>query len=160
MQRESMRRVAGLGALTGMRSMAPGAVLAEHVNGERRWLPRRRSTSKRMLSSRRVTAALGLLALGESVADKLPFVPARTEPVSLIGRAAFGGAIGAAVADMTGARSLLSALVGAGAAVAGAAAAYHGRRWLNRRIGVPDPAVGLLEDALVYAAGRSLVADL
>lgn len=150
----------GLGALTGVRSMAPAALVTRETNGRSHWLPWRRTTPERLLGSRRLSAALGIAALAEIVADKLPFVPARTDIGSLFGRALFGGMLGASVADMVGARRLAPMLAGATAAVASAAAAYHARRWLHDRTGVPDPALGLVEDAVVLAAGRALAVHL
>ena len=157
--RKTLETVGGLGALTGMRSMAPAALLARQANGSRRWRWRRAPASERIARSGRVAGALTLMALGEVVLDKLPGMPARTEPAPLLGRALFGGLLGATVADLLGTARALPALIGAGAAVAGAELAYRVRAGLGRT-GIPDFALGVVEDAVVLAAGRALVADL
>lgn len=156
------RRAAGLGALTGVRSMGPAALLAHELD-ERdgpigRLRGRHDGPPERLLRSQRATRVLSVLALGEAVADKLPWLPGRVEPLPLAARAVLGGFVGLAVADATRTPRLGPTLLGAAAALVGSAAAFYGRRWLKRRADLPDAALGLAEDAIVFAAGRALVA--
>ncbi len=133
----------GAGLITGLRSLSgPAAVSA--------------ALADRIDLAAQLAPALSLLAAGEMLADKLPFMPARTAPPVLAGRVLLGALAGGALAGAYGRNLLL------GAAIAGAAAAlssYVGlalRRAASQRLGLPDPLVALAEDALVLAAGRAL----
>jgi uncharacterized membrane protein len=108
-----------------------------------------------ILSRPRVSKALLLAAAGEVVADKLPFIPARTSPGPLFGRIAFGALVGAAVFAEEGDPVPLGAAVGGVAAGWGAFAGESVRARIHSS-GVPDAAGGLLGDlfaaALAFAA--------
>jgi uncharacterized membrane protein len=131
-------RAAAFGALVGMRSMSPPALLA------------------RRLARGRAARMLAVFAAGELLADKTPGVPARIIPLSLFGRAASGALGGAALAGHLRQPRLGPALAGSAAAVASAFAAYHLRRLAGERTSIPDALFGLLEDAVVLAAGTLL----
>lgn len=137
----------GLGALSGMRSMAGPLFFARAASS---------SGLAGLLASRRVARALGVLAAAELVADKWPRIPARIEPGPLTGRVLAGALSGASIASARGRRRLVPALLGGGAALASAAGAYLVRKRLGRRLGVPDALLGLAEDALVLASGAAL----
>lgn len=84
-------------------------------------------------------------ALGEIVADKLPFVPSRTSAGPLGGRIASGALSG-------GARGGSRAAVAAAAlAVVAAYGGQHTRQWLGRHTDRSDWQLALMEDALAYA---------
>jgi uncharacterized membrane protein len=100
--------------------------------------------------------ALRALALGEMVADKLPFMPPRTAPLVLAGRVALGAGSGAALAIAHRRSPLLGALLAGLAAVVSSYAGLALRTSAARRLGAPDPLVALAEDAVVVAAARSL----
>ena len=99
----------------------------------------------------RVRSGLLLAAAGEMVGDKLSAAPPRSDPLGLGGRLVAGALAGRAVAGTRG--------VGAG--LAGAAAGTYVserlRATLTAHIGLPDPALGVLEDAVVVA-GASVAA--
>jgi uncharacterized membrane protein len=95
--------------------------------------------------------ALKALALGEFVADKLPFLPDRTSPLPLVGRAVLGGVSGAAICSAKKRPVVIGALLGAVAAVGMTFVAFKFRRRLSKAL--PGPLVGLAEDALVSGAG-------
>ena len=109
-----------------MRSMAGPAVLAYERGG--------------LLKN-----VLGLLAAGEMVADKTPWVGNRIDPAPLAGRAVLGAIVGGAIAYDTDQNVVFGGLLGAAAAVAAAHLAFHARR----RLPLSNVAAGLLEDALV-----------
>jgi uncharacterized membrane protein len=154
-------RALALGALCGMRSMS-GPVLASQ--------PKRvgRSPLQRQLAKPAVARTLATLAAVELIADKLPFVPARTQLPSLLARAASGAltvvtagaprprhwGFGRRRAGLSG--ELAPALAGAVAAVASASAAYYLRRTIKQRWGVSSLVGGLLEDALLLMAASRL----
>jgi len=100
---------------------------------------------------------LVLLAAGELIADKLPFMPNRTDPPSLAARFISGAICGMAVAGRRkrGER-ILSGIVGGTAALAAAYAGLQYRRHVKLR---PLPAA-LLEDAIAVGAGTAVVASL
>jgi uncharacterized membrane protein/uncharacterized protein (UPF0548 family) len=142
-----------LGATTGVRSFAGLATVttarghAGAAAGE--------SRLERWLAEPAVGGAVELAAAGEMVADKLPGIPPRTEPLPLLGRVAFGALVGALVGRRRQRGALVPALVGGAAAAAAAVGATRLRQALARR-GVPDLPVGLAEDALVLLARRAL----
>src|ERR1044071_8820386 len=80
----------GFGALAGMRSMSPPALLSLFLS--RQVLPPGHSVAQR-LGMRSTTNVLLALALGELVGDKLPNTPNRTFLPALIGRAFTGGGV-------------------------------------------------------------------
>jgi uncharacterized membrane protein len=147
----------GLGVLAGMRSMSAPALVS-------RWLsrapdPRMRGIA-RVLSMRPVAHALGMLSLGEIVADKLPGMPARVQPVPLAGRALTGALAGASAGGEGRSAMLKAAALGALAAVASTWAFYSLRQLATRRLRVPDLVVAFAEDAALAALASRLLPDL
>ena len=111
----------------------------------------------RFLGSAAARNSFAVLAAGELIADKLPFIPNRTDPVPLVGRLVAGGLCGAAVAVAEGrSLGLGLALGGLGAAV-GAFAGYHLRRRATRQGHVPDLEAALIEDTLAVLGGAAAV---
>jgi uncharacterized membrane protein len=102
--------------------------------------------------------ATRLLAGGELIVDKVPTIPSRLDPPSLIGRVAAGALVGAVVGGRTGANRGASAVIGGLIAFASAHATYRMRRELGERL--PAVAAALLEDVVVIgaaAAGAALL---
>lgn len=132
-------RALGIGAVAGLRSMtAPASTLFTH--------------------DRRLARVARYAALGELIADKLPFVPARTALPSLAFRVAIGGVCGDAVARRQHASRTGGAALGVLGAVAGTYLGYTLRSAVTRRRLVPDVVVALVEDALAVAAARAIAA--
>lgn len=98
-----------------------------------------------------------VLAIGEAIADKLPFMPSRTMAASLTTRAISGAISGASITKSKRCSPYLGALVGAAAAIGATYAAYHLRRELGKRLKVPDFLIALGEDALVVGAATRLL---
>jgi uncharacterized membrane protein len=135
-----------LGGLVGMRSATPLAAIssfAADVGDER---------LQTLFAHPLVKLGLQGMALGELVADKLPFTPARTDTLPLLGRIFFGGVVGALTYPKA---RLLGAALGALAAAGVTYATYHLRRALTHEVGIPDPIVALAEDALVVTSARA-----
>lgn len=150
-------RILGLGAIAGMRTMSAPALLVAYL---RRQGPENVDGSAlQLLASPTAEWATRLLAAGELAADKVPGIPARTDPAPLLARALSGGLAGYALSAVHGKSKGKGAVLGAAAAVAAAFGAYHARRALVNSLGVPDQAVALLEDALVIGGGRRLIAQ-
>ena len=101
-----------------------------------------------------------LLALGELIADKLPFIPGRTQIGPLGVRIVFGALCGAALCFSGGASLLLGALLGAVGGVAGAFAGYNYRRRLSSGSKIPGFLIALLEDVVAVGGGLLLVSRL
>ena len=110
-----------------------------------------------LLASARVSRVLLLLEIGEMVADKLPMTPSRTSPPPLLGRMVSGGLVGAALFVSESRRAAAGGALGASAALAAAYAGESLRVRAAQRLGLPDPAVALVEDGLVLLAGARLL---
>lgn len=128
---ESSRRpradAAALGAVSGLRTFTGPAVLA--LRGRLG-----HGAARRLLIA---------AAAGELVGDKLPLMPFRSDPPSLIARLGSGATVGRAVAGAGGAG------VGAAGAAATTYLSERLRAAVGQRTGIPDPLVGVSEDALV-----------
>lgn len=144
---------AALGALSGMRSMLPAAVLTRAL----RSTDRGRGPASTALGGPIPALLLPVLSGGELIADKTPLVPNRTDPFPLIGRAGMSMLCAVAIAENRGERIILPAAVAGTTAIFGAFLGYHVRRLLTKRAGIPDPIVAIAEDAFVLASSRSVV---
>lgn len=152
----SLGRAAALGVLSGARAFAIPALLSRRLaESDTGGFGPVSST----LSAPGVARALAAGAALELIADKLPFMPNRTEPRGVLTRMAGGAVVGAATAELAGARPFLPALIGGAAAFVGTHIGYHARRWIRRKGDLPDPAVAVGEDAVVLAAAGGLVAE-
>lgn len=153
--RYSYSSAAGLGAVSGMRSMLGLALVSRDLAGNGgRW---RAGTLEEILGSDAAARALTLLAAGELAADKTPFVRARTEPLPLLGRALAGAVSASAHAASRGGNGAVAALVGGASAIITAVGTYHLRRQAVRRLDLPDPGIALIEDGIAIGAGLALV---
>jgi uncharacterized membrane protein len=128
-------REAAMGAVCGLRTFTGPAIIAG-------------------LAHRNI---LVLLAVGELIADKLPFMPNRTEAPGLAARFIAGAICGMAIADRRKRNErILSGIVGGTAALA---AAYAGVQY-RKHVKLPPLPAALLEDAVAIAAGKAIVAGL
>lgn len=144
--------VVALGALAGLRSMLPLALVSRRLAARR---PRPAGV-RALLGSRPATVGLTVAAVGELLADKTPLVPARTQPLPLAGRLLAGAAV-ASAARGPAASAAGAALAGVLGALAGSFAGLHLRRAGGRLLGRDWPAA-LAEDALCLLATRALLA--
>ena len=141
-----------IGCICGLRSMTAPAVVAwgAHLG----WLHLQGSLLA-FFANKISLVIFSVFALGELIADKLPFIPARTQIGPLSVRAIFGALCGAALC-LSGAESpLVGALLGAVGGVTGAFAGYHYRRRLAPM--APDLVLALLEDLVAVGGGLFLV---
>jgi hypothetical protein len=115
-----------LGALTGLRSMAGPAALAQPHGG-------------------RLSGLTGALALGEMILDKTSVVGNRIDAGPLAGRAIIGALVGGLSAKDGHASRVLGGALGASAAIVAAHTAFRART----RSPLPNALNGVLEDALV-----------
>src|SRR5579863_7864453 len=148
-------RAAGMGAVSGLRSMAGPAIVAEAAGSHRIDL---RGTPLAWLGSGHAMRTSTLLALGELVADKFPSAPDRLNPGSLIVRAISGAVCGYAICRRERPRHEKwgSAVVGATAALAATWAGSAFRK--NTRL--PRIVAALTEDAVAMMTGATVVAAI
>jgi uncharacterized membrane protein len=133
-----------IGCICGLRSMTAPAVVAwgAHLG----WLHLQGSLLA-FLAQPVSLVVFSVFALGELIADKLPFIPARTAAGPLAVRVIFGALCGAGMCISSAASVPLGALLGGLGGVAGAFAGYTYRRRL----------AALARD-LLLAVGEDLVA--
>lgn len=153
MLRGAAGRALGLGAISGLRSMS-GPAFVSRVAAQGR-LPLE-GTRLAFLGSPRLSKVLTVLAAGELVGDKLPATPSRTSLPLLLGRAASGGLVGAALFASAERPATSGGILGAGAAVAGAFAGEKLRGLAGQKSGIPDPIVALVEDGVALLVGHRL----
>lgn len=150
-----LARAAAVGALSGVRTFA-GITAVSHALAARPECAR--GMMQRTLARDVVARGLTLASIGEAVADKLPFIGARTEPLPLAGRLAFAATAAAAAADRRTSR-ISAALVAAAAAFAAA----HLARQLRTRLAAGGPhsaLLGLAEDVSVLEGASQIAAEL
>jgi uncharacterized membrane protein len=148
---------AGIGALAGLRTFTPPAVVSQAASHS--LIPLRRSRVA-FLRSSSTANTITALAIGELVADKLPSMPSRLEAGALTARAASGAVCGAAIASarLSSGRTIAAgAVLGVLAAMAGAYAGYHVRRQISMKLNVPDPGLAVVEDMLAIGASAAIV---
>jgi uncharacterized membrane protein/uncharacterized protein (UPF0548 family) len=140
-----------LGAVTGMRSQLPIALLG--LQSFRGRFDPGRSWLARWLATPSGVATAVLASVGELIVDKLPVVPDRTRPGPFTGRVAVGTVVGAAAYQDAHRPAPYGAVVGAAAAAASTLALARARTALARRTPLPDRAWGVVEDALALTLG-------
>ncbi len=142
--------ILGLGALSGLRSMTALAFLSDQASKD----SYDGSLLQILLKQPQTALLLKMMAVGEMVMDKTPFVPSRLQAIPLVGRAVCGGFVGAAISKK---QPLQGACVGALAAIAGSYGAYYARKTLHDEVNIPDPLLGVVEDTIVVFASRALI---
>jgi len=145
---------AAIGAVSGLRSMTGPAIVATAAKTRRLKVHR---TPLSWFESPKALPIASALAIGEMIADKLPFMSDRIKPGSLAGRAVAGALCGYAVFSPRGKReAVIGAVVGASAALAASWAGFEYRR----RAPLPPIASALLEDAVAAASGAFIIRQL
>jgi uncharacterized membrane protein len=92
-----------------------------------------------------------VLALGELIADKLPWIPKRTAPAPLLARFLTGGLCGASLCAAAGQSLVVGALNGGIWAGVGAFLAYQIRKRLVSNLHIKDFIVAICEDLVAIA---------
>ena len=144
-----------LGCVCGLRSMTAPAVVAwgAHLG----WLHLDESLLA-FFGNKISLVIFSLFALGELIADKLPFIPPRTQAGPLGVRILFGALCGAALCISVAGAPLLGAVLGGLGGVAGAFAGYHYRRRFSSML--PGLPLALLEDLVAVGGGFLLISHL
>jgi uncharacterized membrane protein len=141
-----------IGCVCGLRSMTAPAVIAwgAHLG----WLHLDGGLFS-FFANKISLIVFSLFAVGELIADKLPFIPARTEIGPLAVRAIFGGLCGAALCVAGHASLVAGSILGALGGVAGAFGGYAYRHRLAGK--VPDLVLALIEDVVAVGGGLLIV---
>lgn len=138
-----------IGAVASARSMTPMAALAGAH------LARRRTPGRLLLLGRPLfTAGALVMGGGELLGDKMKSAPDRTVFLGLLARILSAGIAGAALAPRG--RERAGAALAVATAVPLAYLTLAGRKRAMRRIG--QTRSGLIEDALIVAAGGAVIA--
>jgi uncharacterized membrane protein len=146
-----------IGIVAGLRSMtAPAAMCwAAHLG----WIDLHQSPLA-FMGSAWATALFSLFAVGELIADKLPFTPSRLAPGPLGARIVMGGLSAAALFAAVGRSLLAGAVTGGLGGVAGAFMGYHARRWLTHSMKLPDLVIALIEDAIAIGGALFILSHV
>jgi len=141
-----------MGVLTGLRCLTPSAVTAwaAHLG----WLKLQGSLA--LMATVPAVAIFTLLAVGELVADKMPWIPNRISIPALLARIILGKLTGACVAAAGGQSIWVGAVCGAVGGIAGAFGGYYARTRSVKALGKPDIYVALVED-LICVGGALLI---
>lgn len=144
----------GIGLVTGLRSLTGPALVcwAAHLG----WLNLAGSRLA-FLGSTGATYAFSALALGELVADKLPFIPNRTSPGPLFVRLVLGALSGATLCAAGNSSVAGCAILGGVGGLVGTFAGYQARTGLVKKLRPPDFVIALLEDLVAVGGGLFLV---
>ncbi len=146
-----------MGAVAGLRSMSSPAIVSQFVRSG--LLPIGHSPIS-FLNRSATAKTMAALALGELVADKLPFMPKRTKAPSVIARGVTGGLSGAAICSSKRKSVLAGALIGAAAAIGATYGAYQLRRWAGKKFHTADPIIAIVEDVVVAGCGMLVLSAL
>lgn len=144
-----------IGAVCGLRSMTAPAVVT--WGARLGWLHLDHSFLA-FFASRISLVIFSLFAISELIADKLPFIPRRTQAGPLGVRIVFGAICGAALCISAAASLLFGGILGGLGAIAGAFAGYNYRRSLGGK--VPDILLALLEDVVAVGGAFLLVSRM
>ena len=147
----ALGRALGLGAVAGVRSMSAPALLSRAAS--RGSIGGIEETPFAFLASPRAARVLTVLAVGEALADKLSYAPDRISTPGLVGRMASGGLVGAALFAAAGRRVAVGATLGLLSAAASSYPSYYLRVKTQEKLGAPNWALGLVEDAAAEGAG-------
>ena len=142
-----------IGVLNGLRSFTPPEAVA--WTAQLRWIKLQGALA--LIGSVPVVVILTLLAAFELVADKTPWIPDRTTPMSLVARGVMGALTGACVAAAGGHWAGTGAACGVAGAMAGAFGGYHARMRSVRALRIPDIYVALVEDLICVAGALWVV---
>jgi len=146
-----------MGATAGMRSLAAPAIVSHLAKAGHLPLEHARIG---FLGRPSTAKTMAVLAVGEVIADKLPFIPKRTKAPSLIARTVSGALSGAAIASSKKRSGILGALLGAAGAIAATYGVYALRKAAGEKLRIPDPIVAVLEDATVAGCGYLMLSAL
>lgn len=146
------KQVLGMGILAGMRSAIVPVLAAEVVNDTQNNCE---DAPRVIIPTQMISNTLKVIALAEFLADKLPFAPDRTRPVSVVVRCISGAVMGAGIFNAAGKKASTGAFLGAAAAGASTFGSFFLRKTLAKT-GLGYFVSGIIEDAFVVSAAIKL----
>ncbi len=144
-----------LGVITGIRSMSGAAILSTQLAEQQS--EALQETPLKWLASPQASRVLQVMAVGEFVGDKLPFVPARTSLGPLLGRAVLGVVLGATVGRSKHESAVPYMIAGGISAVISTYVITTIRVQIGNRVPFSSFILGVAEDALVVALGADML---
>lgn len=146
-----------MGVVAGMRSMAAPAMMGRLAHSGD--FPVSHSEIS-FFNCPKAAYTMMVLAAGEAIADKLPFMPKRTKSWSLVGRMLSGALSGAAVCSARKKSVAAGAALGAAAAVGATFAAHKLRERAVEGLHIPDAAIAVVEDVIAAGCGTLVLSRL
>ena len=139
-----------IGVVSGLRSMTAPAVVswAAYLG----WIDLSK-TPLAFLGYAVTPYILGLLAVAEFIADKLPSTPSRKAPLGFTARIVLGTFSGCALSLGIGQPGVIGAVLGCAGAVVGTLGGYEARTRLVKGSNLPDVVIALCEDVVAIAVG-------
>lgn len=137
--------VSVLGIAAGLRAFTPLALLswAAHL----KWISLA-ETRLAFLGYTTTAVIFTLLAVGELIGDKLPFVGNRTDLPAFSARILVGALCGWAIFLAAGTTWAIGAVIGAFGAIIGTFGGFYVRRSLVSKVGLPALLAALIEDVI------------
>jgi len=140
-----------LGALAGTRSLSAPAVTSHILSHHQS--DKLENTPLKFIQSETAATTLKVLAITEAIADKLPFAPNRTVPLSLGFRCLAGALVGGSMYKAAGNNIVTGAILGSAVAAGATFLGLFLRKTMINKAHIPNPVAGLIEDSLVAGSG-------
>lgn len=148
---KSLLSTVGMASVAGMRTMLAPAFVADYFS--KRPLDDFRTSTFNAMQRKGMAKGFRIMALAELVGDKMPQAKNRILPAPLIGRTISGAIAGATIYKSEREDAKVGAVVGAVVAVAATFAAFYIRRAIQKKTGIRDPFLGLIEDVVALGIG-------
>jgi uncharacterized membrane protein len=144
-----------LGALSGSRATF-GPMAASHILSTS-FSETLKQSNFGFMQSPKTARAFKVMASGEVIGDKMPFVMDRIKPGSVTGRMASGAIAGGSIYEAAGENSVIGLITGAVAALAATFATFYVRNAIVKSTKIIDPFAGAAEDAIMIVAAMCLI---
>jgi uncharacterized membrane protein len=146
-------RATMIGAVAGLRSMMPLALLAWNENSAQK----KPGLLSHLLDIPIVKVATGLASIGEVIADKTPLIPSRLSEGSFMARLASGALAGMFITSQARCSPALGAVLGAAGAGLGSVTGYCFRTVLPATTHVSDFIWAVVEDICAFSLGSYVI---
>ncbi len=150
-----VKKAAGLGALAGLRTTIPPAVISHFKNND----PDAALAHSNLGFIQSPAAAIitKIAGMAEASADKAPGAPDRIAVAQVLPRVASGALVGAIVFQANRGNVIKGTIIGGVAALAATYASFYLRKRLKKVPFVKDSVLGLLEDMFVLNGSKLIL---